>query len=157
MAQTPLSQKIMETVVTRLSGLKTAGAYRHKANSVEERSIDLPDQGEDCVWVFCGDEQKDPTNAFGKLSCTLPVAVRYRKSERDKSKQARVLRELAADISDAMGDCFQVADDLSQPVEVQVHELTVIRHVEAPENILLDVVVDFETVYFHERGNPARG
>lgn len=155
---TPLSQKIMIEVMRRLDGLKATGTtYRHKANTVEERSVDLPDQGEDCVWVFCGDEQKDKTVELGKLHCTLPVAIRYRKTERDRSKQPRVMRELAADVSDAMSDQFEVTDDIGQPVSVWVDELTVIRHIEAPENILLDVVMDYDLTYSHDRGNHARG
>ena len=140
----------------RLGGLTTSN-YRHVALSVEERSVDEPDQGEDRVWVFCGDEDKDKTDAFGKLRCALPVVVRYRKTARDRSLQARTMRELAADISDAMGDEFTITDDISQPVTVQVDELTIVRHVEAPESVLLDVLVQFELTYFHEKGNQARG
>lgn len=158
MAVKPISQTIMETIISRLEALKEkSDLYHHTANSVEERALDLPDQGSEVIWVFVGDEQKSPDNAFGKLSCVLPVVIRWRHVERDKSKQARVLREMAADVTRAVGDEFSVADDIGQPVMARIDETMIVRNIEAPENTLLDILVAYDVSYMHEKGDQGRG
>lgn len=151
-----LRTKALARVKTNLEALLGAG-YNFKAVAVERRSVDLPDQGTERVWIYTGDEDKDPGIAFGKLRCSIPVVVRYRRTDRDKSTQAETLEKMSADITKAMGDEFTIEDTNGMEVSVEVEEHLVVTNVAAPEGVLLDLIVEFELVYFHLKGDQTLG
>lgn len=151
-----LRTKALARVKTNLEVLLGTG-YNYRAVAVERRSVDLPDIGTERVWIYTGDEPKDPGIAFGKLRCSIPVVVRYRRTQRDKSLQAETMEKMSADLSKAMGDNFTVLDANSMEVNVEVEENLVVMNVAPPDESLMDVFVEFELVYFHLRGDQTLG
>lgn len=153
-----MPEAIRETLIVgaraRFEAMRVASGYSQNVLGVERDNYDMGENPpRPSVWMFEGDEEKDPVNPdmVGAVKCTLPVLVTY-VADAAGGVVPTIQTRMLADLTKAMGVDIDVVDAAGAGQTVEVREIGTGTEY-TKDNGLVWAQTLFHLIYHHAVGD----